>query len=101
MPEQNPRLVAELTLQEEVELLALEASIWNIHKLATVDSENARRAAKSIISIRKEAERGLETLRTVNLGELDDRNQRDYLLQVETFTRTLAAVNKAQPQRRM
>jgi hypothetical protein len=101
MPEQNPRLVAELTVQEEVELRALEASIWNIHRLVTVDSENARRAAKSIISIRKEAERGLETLRAVNLCELDDRNQRDYLLQVEIFTRTLAAVNKAQPQRPM
>ncbi len=86
MPEQNPRLVAELTLQEEVELRALEASIWNIQKLATVDPENARRAAKSIISIRREAERGLETLRAVNLGELDARNQRDYLLQIEIFT---------------
>ncbi len=101
MPEQNPRLVAELTIQEEVELRALEASIWSIHKLATADSVNARRAAKSIVSIRREAERGLETLRAVNLGELDAHNQRDYLLQIETFTRTLAAVNKVQPQRPM
>ena len=101
MPEQNPRLIAELTLQEEVELRALEASIWNVHKLAAIDPENARRAARSIISIRREAERGLETLRAVNLGELDAHNQRDYLLQVEIFTRTLAAVNKVQPQRPM
>src|SRR3712207_4931463 len=101
MTEQNHRLVAELTAQEEVELRALEASIWTIHKLATADSVSARRAAKSIVSIRREAERGLETLRAVNLDELDARNQRDHLLQVETFSRTLAAVNKTRPQRPM
>ena len=101
MTQQNARLVAELTAQEEAEIVALEASIRNIHLLATMDSESARRAAKSIISIRKEAERGLETLRAVDVGELDARNQRDYLVQVETFDRTLAAVNKVQPSRPM
>ncbi|EYD76046.1 hypothetical protein Rumeso_02475 [Rubellimicrobium mesophilum DSM 19309] len=101
MTQQHARLVAELTAQEEAEIVALEASIRNIHWLTTSDAESARRAAKSIRSSRMEAERGLETLRAVNIGTLDASNQRDYLVQVETFTRTLAAVNRAQPLRPM
>ena len=101
MANHNVRLVAELTPQEEAEIAALEASIRNIHRLATLDADNARCAARSIRCIRTEAERAIETLRAVNVRELDARNQRDYLIQVETFTRTLAAVNKAQPLRPM
>ena len=101
MPMQNPRLVAELTTQEEAEIVALEASIRNIHWLATVDDDNARRAAKSITSIRMEAQRGLELLRGVDVGNLDAHDRRDYMVQVETFTRTIAATNKVQPTRPM
>ena len=68
MTQQNPCLVAELTLAEEVEIKAMEASIRNIHQLATVDLENARSAAMAINSIRQEAKRGLEALRTVDIG---------------------------------
>ena len=98
---QNPRLVAELTTQEEAEIVALEASIRNIHWLSTVDDDNARRAAKSITSIRMEAQRGLELLRGVDVSNLDAGDRRDYMLQVETFTRTIAAANRVRPSRPM
>lgn len=98
---QSRRLVAELTPQEEVEIAALEASIRNIHRLATVDSDNAQRAAKSIRSIRMEAERGLEVLRRLDVSVLNADDQRDYLVQFETFTRTIAATNRVQPARPM
>ncbi len=99
MPYQNLRLVAELTPQEETELVALEASIRNIHLLATVDAENAKRAAKSIRSIRMEAQRGLDALRSLRPCELNACERRGYLVQFEIYTRTLAAVNKVQPAR--
>ena len=94
MTKQNPRLVGELTAQEEAEIVALEASIRDIHQLATMNPEDARRAAKAINSIRNEAARGLQTLLAVDVDGLDAYHRRDYLVQVETFSRTLAAANK-------
>ena len=100
MAQQKP-LVAELTAQEEAAMAALEASIRNIHQLGTVNPEEAKRIARTINYIRREARAGLRTLLALNVGELDADDRRDYVVQFEAFTRTLAAANKVQPSRPM
>ncbi len=99
MTVQNLRLVAELTAQEEAEMLAIEATIRSIHQLDTATEEDARRVAKTIRSIRDQAERNIKALLATDVGKLNPEEQREHLVQLEMFSRTLAAANKMPPSR--
>ena len=101
MRNRNVCLVAQLTAEEEAQILTIEALMHQVHKRARLSPEHSELAAKMISKIRKEAEDSLRMLRTLNVAQLGPKDQREYLVYLERFTRTIAAANQGTSSRIM